>query len=107
MKSCSNTAQAVRRPHKIRYSEQEWQTIRERASISRQPPARYVRTVSLGAQPRVVRSQLNADAVHELGQIGNSLLGLRKEAHSVGLDDRARAIDAVLTELFLAVKRLG
>ena len=64
----------TRQPRKIRYTAAEWGRIMEPARASGRPPARYVREASLGAAPRVRRSQANEDVIRELGRIGTALL---------------------------------
>ncbi len=76
------TLRAIREVRKIRYTDQEWDTIVERARSCSQPPARYVRAVSLGVVPRSSRAQASAAVVHELGRIGNTLAALRADVRS-------------------------
>lgn len=101
------SASANRKPRKIRYSVAEWTVIVERASACRQPPARYVRMISLGAQPKPIRAQANAAVVHELGRVGNALVALRNQERAARSDGCADTIDAVLSELLTVLKRLG
>lgn len=103
-----NTAvHTTRQPRKIRYSDAEWDAIVQRAHACGQPPASYVRAVSLGAQPKAARSQANASVIHELGRIGNALAVLTSQERAGTADERADAIDAVLGELLAVVRRLA
>lgn len=97
----------TRQPRKIRYSDAEWDAIVQRAHACGQPPASYVRAVSLGAQPKAARSQANASVIHELGRIGNTLAVLSNLERGGRAAERSDAIEAVLGELLAVVRRLG
>jgi hypothetical protein len=97
----------VRAARKIRYTEAEWDTIVDRARACGQPPARYVRDVSLGVVPKIGRAQLSAPLVHELGRIGNTLSTLAAQERAAGDADRAAAINDALSELLSIVRRIG
>lgn len=96
----------TRQPRKIRYTAAEWGRIMELARASSRPPARYVREASLGAAPRVRRSQANEDVIRELGRIGTALIRLAPTCKDLGLADFATTIDTTLTELLATVRRL-
>ncbi|MEW5918193.1 MAG: hypothetical protein AB1762_17455 [Gemmatimonadota bacterium] len=100
------TLRAIREVRKIRYTDQEWDTIVERARSCGQPPARYVRAVSLGVVPRSSRAQASAAVVHELGRIGNTLAALRADVRSSGDGARSDTIEVALQELLAVVRRL-
>ena len=97
----------TRQPRKIRYTAAEWGRIMELARASGRPPARYVREASLGAAPRVRRSQANEDVIRELGRIGTALIRLAPACKDLGLTDLATTIDTTLTELLATVGRLA
>ena len=97
----------TRQPRKIRYTAAEWGRIMELARASGRPPARYVREASLGAAPRVRRSQANEDMIRELGRIGTALIRLAPASKDLGLTDLATTIDTTLTELLATVRRLA
>ena len=96
----------IRVARKIRYTDGEWDTILERARACGQPPARYVRDVSLGAVPKIGRVQATAPLVHELGRIGNALTALAAQERAGGGQERAAAIGEALSELLAVVRRL-
>jgi hypothetical protein len=100
-------ARAIREVRKIRYSDAEWNAIVERAHACGQPPASYVRDVSLGVVPKSRRAQAAAGLVNELGRIGNTLVALRSQFGSNGADSMTERIAAVLDELLTAVRRLA
>jgi hypothetical protein len=74
----------TRQARKIRYTDAEWDAIVERARACGQPPARYVRDVSLGVVPKIGRAQANAPVVHELGRIGKALTALAAQERAQG-----------------------
>ena len=95
----------IRVARKIRYTDAEWDTIADRARACGQPPARYVRDVSLGVVPKVGRAQLSAPLVHELGRIGNALTTLAARERAAGDQDGAAAIGDTLSELLAIVRQ--
>jgi hypothetical protein len=97
----------IRVARKIRYTEAEWDTIVDRARACGQPPARYVRDVSLGVVPKIGRAQLSAPLVHELGRIGNTLTTLAAQERAVGEPARSAAIGDALSELLAMVRRIA
>jgi hypothetical protein len=101
------TLRAIREVRKIRYTDEEWDTIVERAQACGQPPASYVRAVSLGAVPKNSRAQASAAVIHELGRIGNALAALRSEVRSLGDVAREESIDRALQELFAVVRQIA
>ena len=96
-----------RRPHKIRYSSDEWTMIVEQARSCGRPPARYVRETSLGSAPKARRSRENDGLIHELGRIGTSLTRLVAEAGESPAVSHQETIEAVLADLVAAVRRLS
>ena len=97
----------IRVARKIRYTEAEWDTIVDRARACGQPPARYVRDVSLGVVPKIGRAQLSAPLVHELGRIGNTLSTLAAQERATGDAARAAVITDALGELLSMVRRIA
>lgn len=97
----------IRVARKIRYTDAEWDTIVDRARACGQPPARYVRDVSLGLVPKIGRAQATAPLVHELGRIGNALAALAAQQRAAGDQERAAAIAETLSELLAVVRRLA
>lgn len=100
-------ARSAREARKIRYTDAEWDTIVERARACGQPPASYVREISLGIVPKIGRAQANAPVVHELGRVGNALAALVAQERGNGDDSRSGAIDEALRELLTTVRRLA
>jgi hypothetical protein len=101
------SAGVVRVARKIRYTDAEWDMIVDRARACGQPPARYVRDVSLGFVPKIGRAQLSAPLVHELGRIGNTLSMLATQERANGGVERAAAINDALSELLSMVRRIA
>ena len=97
----------TRQPRKIRYTATEWGRIMELARASGRPPARYVRESSLGTVPKAARSRENDDLIHELGRIGTILNRLAAVAKAAGIASQQATIEAALSELLTAVRRLG
>ena len=98
---------SLRHPRKIRFSDEEWAVIVDRARLCGRAPARYVRETALGAVPKSTRTQANAALVHHLGRIGTTLRTLSIEISAQGEPSRAREIDGVLAEILAAVRQLG
>ena len=98
---------AVRVARKIRYTDSEWEVIVDRARACGQPPAKYVRDVSLGVVPKIGRAQLSAPLVHELGRIGNTLTAIAAQERASGDSARAAAIGDALNELLAMVRRVA
>lgn len=97
----------TRQPRKIRYTGAEWGRIMELARASGRPPARYVRETSLGTVPKARPSRENDDLIYELGRIGTILNRLAAAAKASGIASHQTTIEAALTELLTAVRRLG
>ena len=95
-----------RQPHKIRYTALEWAAIVEQARSCGRPPARYVRETSLGSGPKARRGRENDELIHELGRIGTSLSRLATTAKAEGATSQQDRVEAVLTDLLAAVRRL-
>jgi hypothetical protein len=96
----------VRQPRKIRYTREEWTMVVQRARAAGRPPARYVREVSLGAMPKARRTQEHDEIVYELGRIGTTLTQLRSVVREAGFGTHENVLEAALTELLAAVRRL-
>ncbi len=96
-----------RKVRKIRYHDAEWERIVERARECRQPPARYVREVSLGVSPRARRNRVEERIVVQLGRIGNNLNQLARFAHATGQQPAREQLQTALEEVLAAVRRIG
>lgn len=97
---------SLRQPRKIRYTAAEWAAIVAHARACGRPPARYVREISLGGVPKARPDRVNDEIIRELGRIGTVLTRLAAgQEPGTGADQVA--IEAVLTELLAAVRRLG
>jgi hypothetical protein len=106
----TGSTDCARRPRKIRYTDVEWAKILTRARACGRPPARYVRETSLGIVPRVRRGHSHADLIHELGQIGTTLVRIASMPGLTNPEQRAHAsvaLDTALAELLAAVRRIG
>ncbi|MGH7513404.1 MAG: plasmid mobilization protein [Gemmatimonadales bacterium] len=98
---------SVRQPRKIRYTEAEWSLVVGRARATGRPPARYVREISLGANPKVRRGREHDDIIHELGRIGTTLTQLGSVTKENGFTSQNESIQAALAELLALVRRLA
>lgn len=96
----------VRLVRKIRYTEQEWSTIVERARICGKAPARYVRETSLGVVPASRSRQADAALIRELGRIGLHLSRLAGKGGEAQASDEPLALESVLAEILALVRRL-
>ncbi|MFZ5625227.1 MAG: plasmid mobilization protein [Gemmatimonadota bacterium] len=100
-------ARTIRRPRKIRYDDSEWALVVEHARACGQPPARYVREVSLGRPPKVQRGYADAAVVHELGRIGTTLNRLLAASRDSSAPQPVAALETALAELLATVRRLA
>jgi len=89
----------------IRFSSDELRIVVDRAHAARRPVACYVRESSLGASPRVRRTELNDSLIHVLAQLGNRLTELSGVAKAHGLA-RADAFERTVGELLDVIRRL-
>lgn len=96
-----------RRPRKIRFSDDEWTAIVDRARLCGRAPARYVRETALGAVPRRTRTQAIAPVVHQLGRLGNQLRQLSERLTERGESASASEISRALGETLAVVRQLG
>src|SRR5215213_3911515 len=97
----------TRVPRKIRYRDDEWARVVERARACGRPAARYVREVSLGLAPTAPRDGASAELVRELGRVGNTLARLAGTLRDAGNVPQADAVQAALAELLAVVRRLA
>jgi hypothetical protein len=79
----------------------------EHARTCGRPPARYVREASLGSAPKVRRGREHDDLIHELGRIGTSLNRLANTAKTEGTVSQQVRVEAALSDLLAAVRRLS
>lgn len=83
----------------IRFSPDELRIVVDRARAAGRPVACYVRESSLGASPRVRRTELSDSLIRVLAQLGNRLTELSGVAKAHGLgraDDFERAVGELL-----------
>ena len=96
----------IRRPRKIRFSDEEWAVIVDRARLCGRAPARYVRETALGAVPRATRTQATAPVIHQLGRLGNQLRQLSDRLAERGELASAAEISQALGEILTVVRQL-
>ena len=96
----------LRHPRKVRFNDEEWAVIVERARLCGRAPARYVRETALGAVPKSTRTQAIAPVVHELGRLGTQLRRLSDQLVANGASVHANEIDDVLGQILAAVRNL-
>lgn len=83
----------------IRFSPDEIQLVAERARVSGRPVACYIRDSSLGASPRVRRTELSDSIIRALAQVATRLAPLAaaaKEQGLAGAADFERTVSDVL-----------
>lgn len=97
----------TRQPRKIRFNDEEWAVIVDRARLCGRAPARYVRETSLGAVPRSTRSQTLAPVVHELGRLGTQLRALSNQLSARGDIVNSEEISASVENILAAVRQLA
>ena len=105
--SMSDATVEKRTVRKIRYNDSEWELIVARARECREPPARYVREVSLGYSPRARRHRIEDLLIVQLGRIGNNLNQLARLAHSTGQVPARKQLHSTLEEVLTAIRRIG
>jgi len=96
----------IRRPRKIRFTDEEWAVIVDRARLCGRAPARYVRETALGAVPRATRTQSTAPFIHQLGRLGNHLRELSDRLAERGEPAPAAEISQALAEMLAVVRQL-
>ena len=96
----------IRQPRKIRFSDEEWAVIVDRARLCGRAPARYVRETALGAVPRATRTQATAPVIHQLGRLGNQLRQLAARLAERGELASATEISQTLGEILTVVRQL-
>ena len=96
----------IRRPRKIRFSDEEWAIIVDRARLCGRAPARYVRETALGATPRARRTQATAPVIRQLGRLGNQLRQLSDRLTERGELVSATEISEALGEILGVVRQL-
>jgi hypothetical protein len=96
----------IRRPRKIRFSDDEWDVIVDRARLCGRAPARYVRETALGATPRATRTQATAPVIHQLGRLGNQLRQLSDRLTERGELASATEVSEALGEVLGVVRHL-
>ena len=96
----------IRRPRKIRFRDDEWAVIMDRARRCGRAPARYVREAALGAVPRGTRAEAIAPVIHQLGRLGNQLRQLSDRLTERGELASATAISETLGEILGVVRQL-
>lgn len=80
----------------IRYTPSEHQAVANHARACGLPFARYVRETSLGAIPRIKRTNANAELIRQLSHIGNNLNQLARIANTANeLPARSLLTDAI------------
>ena len=83
----STPAETRNRPKLIRYTHAELQEVTERARLRGRPVACYIRESSLGASPRVRRTELNDSLIRALARVADQLTRLAAAADATGLQD--------------------
>jgi len=88
----------------VRFAPKEWEKIQARAAEVRLPPSTYVRQTALGYR---LSGRINSAAVVALGRLGNNLNQLTRIANTAGRLDQSQHVEAVLSELIEAMRRLA
>ena len=96
----------IRLPRKIRFTDEEWAVIVDRARLCGRAPARYVRETALGAVPRATRMQAIAPVIHQLGRLGNQLRQLSERLAERGELAPASEISQALGDILAVVRQL-
>src|SRR6476646_9344242 len=96
----------IRRPRKIRFTDEECAVIVDRARLCGRAPARYVRETALGAVPRATRTQTTAPVIHQLGRLGSQLRRLSERLTERGELAPASEISQALVEILAVVRQL-
>ena len=96
----------IRLPRKIRFTDEEWAIIVDRARLCGRAPARYVRETALGAVPRGTRTQAIAPVIHQLGRLGNQLRQLSERLTERGESRSASEISRALGDILALVRQL-
>ena len=96
----------MRQPRKIRFTDEEWAVIVDRARRCGRAPARYVRETALGAVPRATRTQAIGPVIHQLGRLGNQLRQLSEHLTERGELVPASEISQALGDILAVVRQL-
>ena len=101
------TDNPVRRscPKLIRFSPEELLLVTERARSSGRPVASYIRESSLGAAPRVRRTDLNDSLIRTLAQVASRLTSLGATARAQQLSGAAE-FDAAVSDVLGVIRSL-
>ena len=90
----------------VYFTPDEWAQVEAAAQATGRPAGRFIREAALGARPRSRPGAASAQAIAELGRIGNNLNQLARVANTAGVERVEAAATAALAELLEAVKRL-
>jgi hypothetical protein len=93
------------RNHCIRFSEDEWQEIRERATRCGLSFGGYLRQLGLGFTPREHPAALDSEAAYQLARMGNNLNQIARAANS-GIPVPESEIRALVLRIDDAVEKL-
>ena len=66
----------------VRFSDEEWASVQDRAARSGETPANYIRRVALSRPLRAAVPVVNNDAIGELGRVGNNLNQIARALNS-------------------------
>ena len=87
----------------VRFSPEEWETVRGRADEVALSPARYLREAALGKR---LAPRANAQAVHQLARVGNNLNQLARAANTNRRVKLSHRLGQVLSQVEEAIEEL-
>jgi Mobilization protein NikA len=102
---------ATTRPHRTlvrstRFTPEEWARLEERARLCGLAPARYLREVALGVEPKVRARAIERELLYHLAPIGNNLNQLAHAANALRRVELSARLERTLSALELAFERV-
>jgi Mobilization protein NikA len=89
-----------------RFTPEEWARLEERARLCGLAPARYLREVALGFEPKVRAGAIERQLLYHLARIGNNLNQLAHAANALRRVELSARLERTLAELEATFRRV-